>query len=262
VALILTRALALRIEERLTPTADLASHYGAADGFARAQFGATVATRSRSGAPANKVYCFGHDDIDRLSEILTFFREGGCEPNFYLNPARFSAAVGEALAACNFTQLGFEQAMLFTEPPARTPPPPDGITIERVTTASVEDFIQVMADGFEWPVEWREAAMVGARRSFRAAAYHFLARYHGEPAGVGSLNLRNGVGGLGGGAVRPDFRGHGIHLALVWHRLRLARRLKCEWIQGGAAYGSPSFRNQSRAGLRLAYVESAWGRLR
>jgi hypothetical protein len=87
-----------------------------------------------------------------------------------------------------------------------------------------------------------------------------LARYQGEAAGVASLGRRDGVASLGGGAVVPKHRGKGCHLALVNHRLYAAHAIGCELVLGGASFGSASFRNQQRGGLRLAYVESAWSR--
>jgi hypothetical protein len=36
--------------------------------------------------------------------------------------------------------------------------------------------------------------------------------------------------------------------------------LGCTLVTGAANFGSGSFRNQLRAGLRLAYVESGWRR--
>jgi len=66
---------------------------------------------------------------------------------------------------------------------------------------------------------------------------------------------------LGGGATVPRFRGKGCHLALVRHRLDVAYMLGATLVMGGANFGSGSFRNQLRAGLRLAYIESGWRRV-
>lgn len=60
----------------------------------------------------------------------------------------------------------------------------------------------------------------------------------------------------GTGAVRPEFRRHGVHSALIARRLALAKHAGAELVVGGASYGSASFRNQQRAGFRLAYIEA------
>jgi len=48
-----------------------------------AQFGRAVASKSKGGWPANKVFCFGHEDIGRLNEILAFYAADDLEPTFY-----------------------------------------------------------------------------------------------------------------------------------------------------------------------------------
>ncbi|MFX5602888.1 hypothetical protein ABTD90_20290, partial [Acinetobacter baumannii] len=65
---------------------------------------------------------------------------------------------------------------------------------------------------------------------------------------------------LGGAAVLPGFRGRGVHSALIGARIHEAAKLECELVIGGADFGSASFRNQPRFGMRLAYVESTWVR--
>ena len=134
------------------------------------------------------------------------------------------------------------------------------VTIERVTKENLEDYVRTVAEGFEMPIEWRDAAMEEVRRSFTTDDHRFLARLHGEPAAVATLRIREGVGSLGGGATVPRHRGKGCHLALLRHRLDVAYLLGCTLVIGGANFGSGSFRNQQRAGLRLAYVESGWRR--
>jgi hypothetical protein len=102
--------------------------------------------------------------------------------------------------------------------------------------------------------------MDDARRSFRGDEQRFLARVGDEAAAVATLRVRDGVASLGGGATVPGHRRQGCHLALVRHRLDAAYLLGCTFVIGAANYGSGSFRNQLRGGMRLAYVESGWRR--
>lgn len=51
------------------------------------------------------------------------------------------------------------------------------------------------------------------------------------------------------------------HTALLHKRLYVASELGCTLIESGATYGSTSFRNQLRAGLLIAYIESEWKKL-
>jgi hypothetical protein len=257
---LLTLNLARRIERLVAPEPALPVSPVEPWTVTVARFGRTIAAKAKGGRPSNKVFCFGHDDISRLDDILAFYAVDGLEPVFYLAPAGFTDAVGAALTTAGFAQFDFQQAILYGVPSSELTSPPRHITIERVTAETLEDYLTTMADGFEMPPEWRGAAIEEARRRFSAEEQRFLARVGGEPAAVATLRVREGVASLGGGATTPRHRNKGCHLALVRHRLDVAYLLGCTLIIGGANYGSGSFRNQLRAGLRLAYVESGWRR--
>ena len=257
---ILTGELARRIEALVAPeiSAPKATRDPTASTVVR--FGRTIASKARSGRPANKVFCFGHEDLARLGEILAFYAIDNLEPSFFLAPTGFTGEVAAALTAAGFSQRDFRQAILYGPPRPASAQLPSGVTIERVTAANLDPFVYTTAEGFEWPAQWRDAAMADMRRNFQPEKHHFLARFQGQPAGVGSIGIREGVASLTGGSVIPNFRRNGIHLALINHRLTIAYTLGCTLILGGAVFGSGSFRNQQRAGLRIAYIESGWHR--
>jgi len=258
----LTRGLAIRIE-RILGEGSFRASGASQDPYPQqvAEFGRTIAVKAKGGRPRNKVFCFGHEDINRLDDILKFYAEDGLEPRFYLAPMGFTRQVAEALTAVGFGQCDFEQALLYGLPSDAPVPLPPYVTIERVTEDNLEDFVRTTADGFEWPNAWRKAAMQGVRTEISPGAHRFLARYDGKPAGVGVLRVdKEGVAHVVGGAVVPEFRRKGCHLALVHHRLYIAHELGCPLVMGAANFNSASFQNQQRAGLRLAYIESEWGR--
>ena len=225
-----------------------------------AQFGRTIAAKARDGRPSNKVFCFSDADVARLDDILAFYAADALEPTFYLSPVGFTSRVAAALTTAGFAQREFRQAILYGVPSSELVSPAPPITIEHVTADNVDDYAATLADGFEWPGEWRDSAMAGARRGVATDGQRFLARYAGEPAAVATLRTREGVASLGGGATIPVLRGKGCHRALVRHRLDVAYMLGCTMVIGSADFGSGSFRNQQRAGLRLAYIESGWRR--
>lgn len=250
----LTHDLALRIEGIIAQNA-------LADTPTVVQFGNAFAGKAQGGRLRNWVFCFGAEDVKYLDDILAFYAEDGLEPHFSLSPTRFTREVGVALAAAGFKQEGFEQAILYGLPDVTPPPQTPGVTIERVTLDNLDEFARISAEGFGWSPEWREAAMESLRECFDPTSYRYLARYEGEPAGVAAFGVNEGdVAGLGHGAVVPRFRRKGCHLALIRYRLFLAHELGCSLVLGGASFTSASFRNQQRAGLQLAYIESDWGR--
>jgi len=257
---VLTNDFARQIEDCIAPVMSPAASADDPNAPVVVRFGSTIASKARAGKPANKVFCFGTKDVARLDDILSFYEVDGLEPWFYLSPMRFSRAVAEALTARGFAQREFQQAILYGSSIARPIPAPSGVTIERVDAGNLDEFAHVTAEGFEWPPEWRAAAMDEIRRKLDPGSPQFLARVEGEPAGAGGLEKRGNWASLVGGAVVPRFRGRGCHLALVRHRLHQAHLLGHPIVKGAADFGSGSFRNQHRAGLQLAYIESAWAR--
>jgi hypothetical protein len=262
----LTLQLALRIEGLIAPSVPIDASRSEPGAPAVAKFGQhTIAMKARGGKPSNKVFCFGHDDVAYLDAILEFYAVDDLEPSFYLSPMRYSPDVAAALIRAGFVQRDFAQTILYGVPEPSPAPPTPHVSIEPVTTENLDIYVHTLADGFEWPDAWRNAAIEGARKGFgtRPGSHTFLARFDGEPAGVGSLGVRDGrIGSLAEGAVVPKFRRRGCHLALVRHRMHVAHQLGCDFMLGAANFGNSSFGNQQRAGLRLAYIESGWFRMK
>ncbi|MBM3460443.1 MAG: GNAT family N-acetyltransferase [Armatimonadetes bacterium] len=256
----LTHELTRRLERRVAPhpTDPSGPAYPGEPYVVR--FGSTLASRSTSSRPVDKVYCFSAEDLPRLDEILAFYAEENRTPWFYLSPAGFTPEVAAALTARGFAQREFQQAILYGLPRTEAPLLPEGLSLERVTGQNLDAYVTTLADGFEWPAAWRTAAMADCRRSFHPGAAWYLARWEGEPAGCAAVTSWAGIASLAGSAVVPRFRRRGCQTALIQWRLYLATRMNCDLVTGGADFGSASFRNQQRAGLRLAYVESGWTR--
>jgi hypothetical protein len=57
----------------------------------------------------------------------------------------------------------------------------------------------------------------------------YLARFHGEPAAVGSMRIDAGLALIAGSGTLTPFRGNGLQKALIAHRLNLAREQRCTW---------------------------------
>ena len=171
----------------------------------------------------------------------------------------FTEELGTTLTKAGFHQSDFKQTALYGLPAQTLSPPISGVEIERVDLDTLELSLETFTTGFEWPSEWREYAKDGLRQWSAAEGFHaYLAKYGGKPADGGILFVYDGVGFPCHGSVIPHFRGKGCHTSLLHHRLYAAHELGCHLIIGGAGFGSISFRNQLRAGLHLAYIESIW----
>ncbi|MBI4884791.1 MAG: GNAT family N-acetyltransferase [Actinobacteria bacterium] len=87
-------------------------------------------------------------------------------------------------------------------------------------------------------------------------AHDFVALSGGTPAACGSLNIANGLAGLGGAATLPEHRGRGLQQALLAYRLRLARSLGCDLATATAVPDQQSARNLERLGFQLLYTQT------
>jgi GNAT superfamily N-acetyltransferase len=98
----------------------------------------------------------------------------------------------------------------------------------------------------------------------------FLARIDGVPAGTGALFVSQGIGWCDWGATDPAFRGRGVQLALLRHRLLVAESLglaRVHTCTGAPAPGDPqhSYRNIQRSGFvetilrRNLKPDAEWG---
>jgi hypothetical protein len=224
------------------------------------RFGNTTACKQNDPWPPSRVFGFNHDDVPRLPEILAFF--GNTSPIFYLVHARFTPQVGQALNAAGYYLHDWKQTILYGLPTPQAPTLPPEITIELVTPQTIDLAAEIAAQANEWPPHWREEAKNGVRKSIhRQHLQLFLARYQNEPAGICELSRSTASDtwcSLRNAAVIPTLRRRGIHTAMVHHRLHVASQQNYQLVIGGADFGSPSFRNQQRAGLRLAYIETIW----
>ena len=252
---ILTSELTSRLERHIAPSeAEIANSSGSE--FAR--FGKTVARKERGYWPPSAVYGFNKDDVGHFKKILEFF--GDIAPVFYLSHAGFNLELGRELNAAGFYMAEWLQTVLYGSPNPEAPQLPAAISIELVTSATAEVAAETAAEGNEWPKEWRESAKDGLRQSISRPGHHlYLARLNGEPAGVADLAKgTNGWSTMGGAAVPQRFRKQGIHTALIQYRLHEAYKSGSPLVVGCANFDSPSFRNQQRLGMRLAYVEATW----
>lgn len=144
-----------------------------------------------------------------------------------------------------------------TRPPAI--PHVDDLTIERVTPQLAPLYSRVGYESFrERGPEFRTIIEVLVRtRRRRVRAY--LGRIAGAPAATGMLTDIGIVGALGNGSVLPRFRGRGIQVAMIAHRINEG------WKRGYRIFfgetGNPaSAHNMEELGWRKLYDEVDWER--
>jgi hypothetical protein len=119
---------------------------------------------------------------------------------------------------------------------------PEGITVEPVSSANIEDYIGTIAESWSLAGDGYQAMARGVREDFARGMnyFPFLARYKGEPASTGFFRVVGDHGYMLGGATRPNLRGKGSYTGLVRHRVRVMKEMKLKLCLIGAKSDSSS----------------------
>lgn len=123
----------------------------------------------------------------------------------------------------------------------------------------MEAFLDAYVRARAIPETLRDQFKSNVRPWLHEPGWHlYLARADGRPAAYGTLFLADGIAYLADAATDPDWRGRGLHAALLRRRMRDAARADAAFITAGADYLSTSHRNMERAGLRLLFLRTIW----
>jgi ribosomal protein S18 acetylase RimI-like enzyme len=163
-----------------------------------------------------------------------------------------------------FARLGYEldceeQIWIGNLGPEDHLPEPEGLTIEPVDAANLEEFTRVLNLGFGY-------GETGARgRAFASTAglpdwWLYLARIEGRPAAAAVLFIHDQVADCFAAATLPEFRGHGAQTALINRRLRDGVAAGCRLATSQTNILNASPRNYERRGFRPLYRRKLYGK--
>jgi GNAT superfamily N-acetyltransferase len=194
------------------------------------------------------------DELDRLEDV--FFSRGATSKVVVCPLADSSLSAG--LAKRGYRLVEFETILVRSLADLTDlPEPSPEVAIRSITAGETELYADVVATAFLHPEpvtpEFRDLCRAPLRAS---GITSWIASIGGEPAGGGSLLIRDGLALLAGAATLPDYRRRGIQTALTFTRLNLARDRGCELAMQGAAPGSTSQRTAERLGFRVAYTKA------
>lgn len=265
-------------------TRELAGHLQRAEGVSVGSYIAASPNIARATGAATRriggVICLTASKVDSdfLNRALGFGTISDASPDVLDRIERHYAAAGKRarisiatgcvaprtvrlLARRGYVpQTGYTQ-LIYVYDRARPPRTPrvEGLTIERVTPGLAPLYSSVGFESFrERGPEFKtivEALVRTQRRRVRA----YLGRVAGEPAATGMLTDVGIVGALGNGSVLPRFRGRGIQVAMIAHRINEG------WKRGYRIFfgetGNPaSAHNMEELGWRKLYDEVDWER--
>lgn len=154
-----------------------------------------------------------------------------------------------------------EQVAVLAIEPDRVPSAPDvpGLTIRRIGPDEAVAWQSLLCDAFGMVGREREAWLAAAAHIEALPGMQCLvAEIDGRPAGAAGLYTRARVGGLIPAAVLPEFRGRGIHRALIADRARRAESMHCELITSQASADGVSERNMATMGLVRVHLRGTY----
>lgn len=202
----------------------------------------------------NRVKGFGAGDVPLLDEILDVYAGGS--PCFDMTPDKLSGDTAAALAARGYIpaeQLTFMEAL-----PQREETSPAGFDIAEVTAADAEEFIRWI--GLSTGGKTFSTPLIERAQAYFHAPYfrNYMVRIDARPAAMASLFLHGGEGYLANDYTFPDFRGRGLQLALIRHRMSEAAVLGLQRLYTDVEFGSASHGNMEKAGFRTAFINTFW----
>jgi hypothetical protein len=144
---------------------------------------------------------------------------------------------------------------LDSEPPSVETP---GFRIERVTAANAAAWSDTLLTAWEFPARAATGVLALTIPLAQNPTMVCLAAIHeasGQIAGGGMLYAAEGVAGLYADCVRPAYRLHHLHDALIAARLAEARRLGCDLAYSQTLADHPAGHNMAQAGFTIAYEQ-------
>lgn len=196
------------------------------------------------------------DEIDRLVDL---YRKNGVGGHIQLSPLADLDAIGRMLGERGLSRNGAMATLALARNEWRqagVKPRDPALTIETVEDGAAGDFVAVLLEGFGLDPEYEPFLRAAMEL---AEVQNFLARYDGEPTGVGQIFSAAGVGGLYSGAVLERFRGRGIQSALISHRIQVAFDQGLDLLYSGTEeVDNQSSRNLRRQDFSLAFELQNW----
>jgi GNAT superfamily N-acetyltransferase len=133
---------------------------------------------------------------------------------------------------------------------------PGSVAVRQAGPAEDEEYVRAVIGGFFGRTNLTgEEVRLGITLFHMPCTIGYLASVNGQTVGGGGMSIRNRVACFFGDATLPEFRGRGVHMALIAARLKTAGDGGCDVVAAGAAPGSTSQRNYHRLGFEVGYTK-------
>ena len=210
----------------------------------------------------NTVRGINENELAYLDEVFSFYERQDLSFQVEITPVHGTEAVFRKLSEKNFYQSGFHCSFIGKLEELSNQEIPSGLFIRRLKKDEFTTFAEIYVKSFGLP----EFIKAGVRQNnevlFDVPGWEFyLALYKGKPTGISVLYIEGDVATLSVAATLPEYRGLGIHSALIGQRIQSAKQKGATYIISEASFGSASHRNMISAGLTLAYTKSLWTKI-
>jgi GNAT superfamily N-acetyltransferase len=195
----------------------------------------------------------GAVSAEDLDDVEGFFEDRGAQVVLDVCPHAHES-LRELLASRSYRVTEFIN-MMVCELPA--PDPTTGsVHVRRAGNGDDELYVRTVIGGFFGRTNLTEEEVrLGTTLFYMPCTRGYLASVGGQTAGGGGMSVRNRVACFFGDATLPEFRGRGVHMALIAARLKAAGDEGCDIVAAGAAPGSTSQRNYHRLGFEVGYTK-------
>ena len=206
----------------------------------------------------NRIYGFRADNLELLTSLLAWYKSDELACIVLVPHGAVTLELFQELTRAGLWSPGSGTVPVIV-PDASTPMLSPQITVRQSGMAEKELYLDLFQQSFAaWPeqeaeyraFQWAEDSLPGGAR--------YIAEIADKPVGMASFPVVGGVGYFGAAGTLPEYRGRGVQAALIQQRLHDAPMLGCSLVVGGGDFGTTTFRNQERAGLRLIPSVSVW----
>ncbi|XID94853.1 GNAT family N-acetyltransferase [Paenibacillaceae bacterium WGS1546] len=234
---------------------------GNPEGVEIARIGGAVCLYSRTmpWPQFNAVRGLRSEAADSLGQIVEYYRSRGRKPQFEFVPSLADRSVMKRLDELGFYQSGFHASLFRSVEPLPADAQPDKPIVRELREDEFETYAKIHCRAFGLPEDGIGPVAENNRVLYGRPGWTFyLALIDDRPAGVGVVFKRDEAASLTFAATLPDYRGRGVHAALLRKRIEDALGGGCRWLYGQCAFASGSHRNMARAGMGVGYVKALW----
>lgn len=220
--------------------------------------GATALSAKDMPVAFNKVWGFGKEELPLLDEIIRFYQERHLSFAMDVTPVSLDEEMAAALHAKGLYQQGFHTAF-YGVPLTWEDQRPNDIVIKKASLQEMELFSRLFHESLEVPSDIPENAESFSILNSDPAWSLYIGCLHGRPAAFSMLYVSDdGIACFGMAGTLPAFRGKGLQTAMLHRRMADAKGKGCRLVVAQSEYGTSSFHNLQRIGMRVAYTKALW----